>query len=260
MGLALREHLGRALLVALALSSLAMKVPPPHTYGRVVLDNFSTRAGVPPAAFDHWRHRAKFTCRLCHVDVGFAMEERATKVSAATNRSGFHCGACHNGRTKHAGKPIFAACSDSRRLEDACRRCHVQEDEAKLLKEYEAFAARLPRRPLGGVDWESAEERRLVAPVDFLEGASVSRRRLQMEHDVAIASRGWMTDVKFSHKKHAVWNGCEVCHPEIFPSTKRGEVKYSMLEIDAGRYCGACHMKVAFHVAECERCHRERVQ
>jgi len=30
--------------------------------------------------FDHWLHRAKFTCRLCHVDIGFAMKAEATDI------------------------------------------------------------------------------------------------------------------------------------------------------------------------------------
>ena len=42
-------------------------------HGRVVLDNFSTDTGMPAVVFDHWRHRVLFTCRVCHVDVGFAM-------------------------------------------------------------------------------------------------------------------------------------------------------------------------------------------
>jgi c(7)-type cytochrome triheme protein len=64
-----------------------------------------------------------------------------------------------------------------------------------------------------------------------------------------------MTDVLFSHRKHAVWNGCEVCHPEIFAP---GAQRYTMLEISAGEACGVCHGKVAFSLRECERCHLAR--
>jgi hypothetical protein len=28
--------------------------------------------------FRHWLHRSKYTCRLCHVDIGFAMEAGGT--------------------------------------------------------------------------------------------------------------------------------------------------------------------------------------
>ena len=50
-----------------ALAAAGRDAPPPELRGRVVLGEVSTRAGVLPVAFDHWRHRALYTCRLCHV-------------------------------------------------------------------------------------------------------------------------------------------------------------------------------------------------
>ncbi len=250
-----------ALILVLPLPSVAMSVPPAHVYGRVVIDNFSTRARVAPVAFDHWRHRARFTCRLCHVDIGFAMTAEATKISAATNQSGFHCGACHNGKTIYSGKPVFESCSTSRKLDGACARCHTRGDLARLLRDWEAFAAGKPRDRFGGVDWEKAEAGWIVKPLDFLEGVSIRRTPLAMDKEISIESRGtWMTDVLFSHKKHAVWIGCEVCHPEIFPSTKNGAVRFSMLQITNGESCGVCHQKVAFPLADCEKCHVSSVR
>ena len=54
------------------------KKPLPSEYGRVTINNFSQQAGLPPVVFDHWVHRSMFTCRLCHVDIGFAMAAGAT--------------------------------------------------------------------------------------------------------------------------------------------------------------------------------------
>lgn len=231
---------------------------PPHQYGQVVLDFGTRKAGVAAVAFDHWRHRARFTCRLCHVDVGFAMERGATHISAATNRDGFHCGACHNGKTEFEGKAIFAACSGAPTLEASCRRCHGGGVE-KSRDEHAALP--LPRGSFGEVDWEQAEAQGKVRPLDALPGVSIPRRALKMDKDVHLEARaGWMTDVKFSHKKHAIWNGCEVCHPEIFPSTKAGPVKFTMFQIAEGQACGACHGKVAFPLAYCDRCHTKPVQ
>jgi c(7)-type cytochrome triheme protein len=236
----------------------------PEMRGRVVLDNFATRAGVAPVAFNHWRHRALFTCRLCHVDIGFAMEAGATRVSSATNRDGFHCGACHDGKRSFAGKPIFASCSDSlgTPLGAGCARCHRAVDRAALRRDFEAFAAGLPRQGWGnGVDWEAAEAQGKLQPSDFLAGVSIPRRPMAMDRDVSIEPRAsGMSDIIFSHKKHAAWNGCESCHPGIFPSTTRGTVHYSMFQIDGGEYCGVCHTTVAFPVAECERCHDRSVR
>lgn len=233
---------------------------PASRYGRVVLDSGTRKAGVPPAGFDHWRHRARFTCRLCHVDVGFAMARGATEVSAKTNRAGFHCGACHDGKTEFDGKPVFSACSGSRDVDSspACRRCHG--DDAK--ESAAAYAAlKLPRGWFGEVDWQKAEEAGMVHPRDSVASLSIRRPALKMERDVSIDSRGaWMTDVIFSHRKHAAWNGCEVCHPEIFPSTRAGQVRFSMFQIAEGGACGVCHGKVAFPLAYCQRCHAKPVQ
>jgi c(7)-type cytochrome triheme protein len=251
----------RWVLAALALAALGMRPPAPAPYGRVVLEAASRKAGVPPVAFDHWRHRGLFTCRLCHVDVGFAMTAGQTGVTADTNKSRFHCGACHNGETQHKGRAVFAACTTGRDLDDRCRRCHAEPDPARLAREYDAFAAGLPRTVGGGIDWEVAEARGRVTPADHVEGVSLKRPALKMDKDVEIGTLApWMSAVRFSHKKHAVWNGCEVCHPEIYPSTASGTVRYNMLQINAGASCGVCHDKVAFPLAFCERCHTRSVR
>jgi len=258
---------GRLAVLALAalgpaLAAAARHAVPPARAGLLVLDGGSTAAGVPPVPFDHWRHRALFTCRLCHVDVGFAMEAGATKVSAATNRAGFHCGACHDGKRLHAGRPVFAACQEGRKVEPGspCVRCHAPGDPERLQRDWEAFARDLPRAG-AGVDWEAAEAQGKIRPADVLEGVSIARPPLRLERDVVIPSKvKWMAEVRFSHRKHAVWNGCEACHPDIFPATKAGAAKYSMFQLSSGEYCGVCHTTVAFPMAECERCHVQPVR
>ena len=259
----------RRALAALALLAAAAAAPArawspvaPADQGRVVLETFTPRAKMAPVQFDHWRHRARHTCRLCHVDVGFAMTAGDTRVSAATNQGGFHCGACHDGKATWRGKAIFAACGDraAGEAEGRCQRCHARGDAEQRRRDFEAFAEGLPRRGSAGeVDWEEAELRGLVRPADFVEGVSIPRKALKMEKDVSLRSHGWMSDVLFSHKKHAIWNGCEVCHPDIFPNQK-GEVRRTMLQISSGEACGACHGKVAFGLGDCARCHVKPVR
>jgi c(7)-type cytochrome triheme protein len=231
----------------------------PHRYGRVVLQRASAAAGMAPVAFDHWRHRLIFTCRLCHVDVGFAMQAGATQVSAETNRRGLHCGACHDGKRQYMGRPIVAACSDApeRPPARACARCHGRHLRDDGADEYEAFARSLPRGGGGLVAWEAAERYAFTKPLDFLEGVSIRPDRLRIDRDFSIGAFGtWLGDIAFSHQKHARWSGCEGCHPELFPSTVRGATSYRMKDLVAGAYCGACHNKVAFPFAECRGCHR----
>src|ERR1700760_4009880 len=71
--------------------------PLPYEYGRVVISNYPEKE-MAPVVFEHWIHRTKYTCRVCHVDVGFAMKAGATGITAADNAKGNYCGACHNGK------------------------------------------------------------------------------------------------------------------------------------------------------------------
>jgi len=249
------------ILLVLLLASIdeadARRIAAPHKYGRVLIANYSASAGLAPVVFDHWVHRAQYTCRLCHVDIGFAMAKGDTKITAASNSRGLYCGACHNGKRTYNGKTIFASCSDAAPLkEPACERCHSLKKNGDKEPEFNAFVEKMPKKALGnGIDWEAAESSGLIKPVDVLEGISVQRPPLKAQKDFSIeANVTWVSDVVFSHKKHAIWNGCEVCHPEIFP-IKKGSKRYTMLEIDSGAYCGVCHDKVAFPILDCQRCH-----
>ncbi len=236
----------------------------PSEYGRVIIKNYSKRAGMAPVVFDHWVHRSRFTCRLCHVDIGFAMNAGDTDITAAMNRQGLYCGACHDGKRPVGDKKMFAACSEGVSKEESsrCDRCHSLGKKVKKEYDFAAFAEKLPKAVLGNqIDWELAEEKGLIKPVDFLEGVSRKRTPLQAQKDFSIKVKAsWMDKVLFSHKKHAIWNGCEVCHPEIFPNVKKGATKYSMFQIVNGQYCGVCHDKVAFPLRDCQRCHTEPVE
>jgi c(7)-type cytochrome triheme protein len=230
--------------------------PPPQNpsdYGKVILDTYTT-AGPGAVVFDHWLHRSKFTCRLCHVDIGFAMKAKATGIRASSNRQGFHCGACHDGKRIIDGKTVFASCSDQTN-DKQCVRCHSLGKQGVREYEYKGYTARFPKSGYG-VNWEAAENDRLIRPIDSLEGISVKRRPMQSREDFAIkAGYSWVHPITFSHEKHSIWNGCELCHPEIFPTAKKGTVTYSMFSNIEGRHCGACHGKVAFPLNNCSGCH-----
>ena len=235
-------------------------IPPPELYGQVVLMRKSRNSGMAAVVFDHWLHRAKYTCRLCHVDIGFAMEEGGSGIDAATNMQGYYCGTCHDGkRLSSEGDVIFAACAENPSEEEKrrCDRCHSRRKEGVKKYDFETFAAKFPRQPPGYViDWEAAEDQGLIQPVDALEGVSIRRGSITPQADFSIASKAdWMQDVLFSHKKHAQWTGCELCHPEIFASTERGTARYTMFHIASGQYCGACHTQVAFSYFLCHKCH-----
>jgi c(7)-type cytochrome triheme protein len=238
--------------------------PLPYEYGGVVIKNHSSGAGLSPVQFDHWLHRAKYTCRLCHVDIGFAMKANATGIKAADNMKGYYCGTCHNGKMTHGDRKIFESCATKYTREDLkrCNRCHSKGESVKQDYDFATFTERFPKERFGnGVDWEKAEERGLIKPADYIEGVSIKRPALAVQKDFTIGAKvETMPEIIFSHKKHTVWNGCELCHPEIFAGIKKGMTKYSMSEIFEGKYCGACHMSVAFPTTDCQRCHSKPVR
>jgi c(7)-type cytochrome triheme protein len=113
--------------------------PLPYEYGRVIINNYSEKEGLHPVVFEHWIHRSKFTCRVCHVDVGFAMKAGATGIKAADNERGYYCGTCHNGKMIDQGKPVFQACSEKVNFEDGkrCERCHSL--DRKVASDFDFF-------------------------------------------------------------------------------------------------------------------------
>ena len=250
--------------VASAQTGVKKKRPLPYEYGKAVISNYSEAAGLAPVVFDHWLHRAKFTCRLCHVDIGFAMKAGATGIRASDNMNGYYCGTCHNGKKAFDGKIVFGTCEKvfAPETKPRCLRCHSLGKNVKAEYEFNKFTENLPRGRFGnGVDWEKAEVDGLIKPLDFLEGVSIKRQSLAVQKDFALGTKlEGMPDIIFSHKKHTVWNGCELCHPEIFVGVKRGTTKYSMTEIFEGKYCGVCHTSVAFPLIDCQRCHTKPVQ
>ncbi len=251
--------------IVLAQTGVKKKRPLPPDYGKVIINNYSERSGIAPVEFDHWLHRARFTCRLCHVDIAFAMKTNGSDIKADDNMKGYYCGTCHNGRFSFEGKKVFEACSKEFKREDLkrCERCHSY-GKTGIKKEYDftKFTEGFPKERFGnGIDWEKAEDTGVIKPIDFIEGVSITRPKLQIPKDFSIDAKvEGLPNILFSHKKHTLWMGCEGCHPEIFLGVKKGVTKYTMVDIFQGKYCGVCHGTVAFPLLDCQRCHTKQVQ
>lgn len=231
---------------------LKKRRPKPQEFGNVIIDNFSSKHLQAPVVFNHWLHRSRYTCRLCHVDIGFAMQAGGSNIHEEDNRIGLYCGACHN------GVEAFGAESANQLgiKVSNCERCHSQGKQVTFQANFFEFQKKMPKERFGnGIDWLKAEEEGLITLKDYLEGVSVKRPKIQepTEFNLKPTEKN-MPQIIFSHVKHAKWNGCELCHPEIFP-VKRGEQPYAMQEIFVGKYCGLCHDSVAFPNLDCQRCH-----
>jgi c(7)-type cytochrome triheme protein len=259
---------GAVICPSLAQMGTKQKRPLPWEYGLVIIDNYSQKAGRSPVVFEHWIHRAKFTCRVCHVDIGFAMKAGGTGITASDNVRGYYCGTCHNGKRVFAdGKTAFQACSQEVTAEDSkrCDRCHSWGKDVKSDFDFLAFSAPLPKGRFGnGIDWEKAEEVGLIRPVSFIEGedgALALNRFLASQADFELNPKvAGLPDIIFSHEKHTRWNGCELCHPDIFIGVQRGDTQYAMVDNFHGEFCGGCHNTVAFPLTDCQRCHSKPVQ
>jgi len=251
-----------AAVMMISSAGTAGSAPAPAEYGRVVISNYSQKTGLAPVVFDHWVHRTQYTCRLCHVDIGFAMKANLTEIRAADNSKGVYCGVCHNGKMQAGGTPVFAACSTDRSDMKRCERCHSQGKSVKKDKDFATATAGFPKDKFGnGINWEKAAEDGLITLVDHIEGVSIKKPARPIEKDFSLKPKSQgMNEIIFSHKKHTVWNGCEVCHPDIFAGGKKGSTKYSMKEIEEGKFCGVCHGTVAFPQADCNRCHSKPVK
>jgi c(7)-type cytochrome triheme protein len=245
--------------LALGQTGVKKKRALPHEFGNVIINNYSEKAGLAPVEFSHWLHRSMYTCRLCHVDIAFGMNAGSSNIKAADNKKGFYCGTCHNGKMVYNNKTVFASCQPVYSREDAkrCERCHSVGTHVIPEQDFYAYTKTFPKERFGnGIDWEKAETNKSIKLIDFLEGVSIKRKPMAVQKDFSLAAKvPGMPDIIFSHEKHTVWNGCELCHPEIFVGVKKGMTKYSMAEIYDGKYCGVCHIKVAFPLLDCQRCH-----
>ena len=83
-------------------------------YGDIVINNYSDAAGMRPAVFPHWFHRIRFSCKVCHADLGTKMQAGGNEINMLKIFDGEYCGTCHNGEIAwgvencilcHSGKP-----------------------------------------------------------------------------------------------------------------------------------------------------------
>ncbi len=218
-------------------------LPAPHEYGNIIINRISEENQVKPVFFSHWSHRVKYACRVCHLELDFAFSVNSTEITEEDNRNGHYCGACHN------GKVAFGHTKDN------CDKCHtgnISPDKAK----FEKMSAGIQRAPFGNqVDWVSAVHFLQVKPKYSLYGdkpGSGMNYREQLELKAEWAS---VSPAIFPHDAHTQVLDCANCHPDIFHIKKKTTPHFKMEYILKGRFCGVCHLKVAFPINDCERCH-----
>ena len=61
--------------------------------------------------------------------------------------------------------------------------------------------------------------------------------------------------VSFSHWIHRKKHTCRVCHTELEFNMKTNTTEITEAANRQGKFCGVCHLAVAFPMDDCKRCH-----
>ena len=219
-------------------------LPSPAQYGNILIDRTSTKSGEKSVTFSHWSHRSKYTCKVCHSELEFEMKANATEITEEKNKSGQYCGAvdCHD------GKNAFG------HTKEHCDKCH-NGDITYGKEKFDKFA-NFPSTRFGNkINWSAAARKKLITPKKSLrentdETPASFNKLLKLEAD-------WnnIPPAVFPHDKHNYWLDCSSCHPDIFNIKKKTTKHFSMMYLLQGKFCGACHLKIAFPMDDCKRCH-----
>jgi len=114
--------------------------------------------------------------------------------------------------------------------------------------------AKLPKDKSGKPDMVAALNQKLIAPKPGIAADAKDQAPFNMNVEMVPKGQPAMK-VVFSHKSHTQWLGCANCHTAIFKMKKDAD-PVTMAPMYAGKYCGACHGKVAFAIPTgCARCH-----
>jgi c(7)-type cytochrome triheme protein len=223
------------------------RLVPAGSYGTIVMKRTIGTAEVKtaPVLFAHWSHRTRYTCSVCHVDLGFPLKAGETVVRHTQLDSGSSCGACHDGST------AFSTTT-------SCVLCHSYGVEDAGNPAIEETLKGLPKDNFGNrVDWSEALREGSIKPSASLEGMETLDA---IDSDIILPVTKFSPhppDVRFPHRTHTEVIGCDTCHPAIFAKKKGQNPEMSMLKFMSGRYCGACHGRVSFPLGDCFRCHSE---
>lgn len=219
------------------------QLPAPQDYGDILMDRVSSKNDAKPVYFSHWRHRIKYSCRVCHFELDFAFTNGETEITEEDNRNGLFCGACHD------GAEVFGHTK-----EEDCNKCHT----GKIVsheKEYNEFSKKVLPAPFGNkLNWVEAVESGAINPIYSI--FNKDEKPLGFDKNLVLqADWAMVPPAVFDHNTHSRWLDCANCHPDIFNVKKKTTKHFSMKYILDSKFCGVCHLRTAFPLDNCKRCH-----
>jgi c(7)-type cytochrome triheme protein len=224
-----------------------IRVPPPDMYGDVLINQNSSKNNVTAVVFPHWVHRAKYTCRVCHTELEISLKAGQTGITCNNgDMKGKFCAVCHDGKTAFAPKDEEG---------DNCKLCHNATSSPNREK-FSKLKAMLPGNNFGNeINWAKALKEGMIQPKksllpDFKDAPMSINKTLTLKAEMSGISPG-----VFPHGVHEEWLDCSSCHPEIFNIKKKTTENLRKVNMLKGESCGMCHLKVAFPLNDCKRCH-----
>jgi c(7)-type cytochrome triheme protein len=236
------------LLPGLLFADGLLKLPPifsPEEYGDVLINRVSKEHNVTPVVFSHWIHRVKYTCRVCHYEIEFSMKSGDTPIVCDNGKmKGMYCATCHNGKDAFGPKGEDG---------ENCSKCH-NADSSPERKKFHELLDKLPKDNFGNeVNWTKALEEGLIKPKDSLSGDP--RELVNIATLVLKAEMAGIPSAVFPHKIHEQWLDCSSCHPDLFNIKKKTTGSLRMANMLKGESCAVCHLRIAFPLDDCKKCH-----
>jgi len=221
-------------------------LPSPERYGSVLME-VPAEKKISSVVFAHWLHRTKYTCRVCHYELGFSMKVNDTPIVCNKGKmNGEYCASCHNGKTSFGPQDDLGA--------DNCERCHNTNASLRW-EDFQNLQTRLPKTKFGNqIDWTKALDEKMIEPKDSLSGKTQKLANINKNLTLSAEMVGISPSI-FPHQTHEKWLDCSNCHPELFNIKKKTTESLRMANMIQGRSCGICHLRVAFPLDDCKRCH-----
>jgi c(7)-type cytochrome triheme protein len=177
------------------------------------------------------------------MELGFDFSLNSTEITEEDNQSGLFCGACHD------GKVAFG------HTKEHCDKCHSG-DLSTGRDRFEKVTAKLPRTFFGNkVDWVLAVKEGTHQPIYSLNNEKPQSKMNFQERLELRAEWNFVPPAFFPHSVHIKLLDCGNCHPDIFLIKKKGTQHFEMEYILEKKFCGVCHLTVAFPLNDCNRCH-----